>query len=494
MHKLAALLLITLILLAGCIPAPESPLVVTLATPANGSTVLSLTPILSWSSTGGATSYRLHVASDMNFQQLVVDASNLTDVTYTVPSGNLAYDRTYYWRVSASRGNQTSGWSNAWSFATPSSPTPPPVAKGTVQVLVVLDGSPWSGGLSYRITGPDSFSGSSAPRGFSNLPTGEYTLTYNFGGPTGATLASITPSPAQNLNAGDTVYFTLNFHSQSTSTITFNATLNGSPWSGPVNYSISGPFADSDQAVPKTLSGLPAGTYTLTYLSGGPAGATLASISPSPAQNLPAGGTINYVFNFFEQQASGTIMVNATLDGAPWQTAIGSGPISYTVVGPKTDSASSIPSTFSNQPAGSYTLNYNSGGPIGATLAGITPSPTQILPSGGTVVFTLNFNAQAKGTVSINATLNGEPWTGSVDYVVNGPYVESGHSVPYSVGNAPAGTYSVMYKSGGPPSSVFEGVSPPTQGLSPGGGINFTLMFKFQGVLPPMPPEPPLVQ
>jgi len=438
----------------------------------------------------------------------------------------------------------------------------------------MLDGSTWSGGVNYRITGPESYSGSSIPQSFTNLAAADYTLTYLVGGPGGATLSSITPSPLQALNSGDTISFTLNFNSQSTTTITLNATLNGSPWSGSVNYNISGPFQDSDQSVPKTLSNLPPGTYTLTYNYGGPAGATMASISPSPTQNLPANGAIVYTLNFFEQQAtgnivvnakldkapwsgtlsyslngpltdadstvpqtftgvpagtytasyhgggppgarmmgispsatqhldngrtivfnfnfssqqaSGTIIVNATLDNNPWQTALGSGPISYTIVGPKADSGSSIPMTLNDQPAGRYTCQYNSGGPIGATFTGITISPTQDLAPGGTIVFTLNFNEQAKGTVTINATLNGQPWSGDVGFVVAGPYVESGNSVPHSLGNAPAGNYTVTYSSGGPPSSVLEGASPPTQPLQPGGNITFTLMFKFQGVPPPL--------
>lgn len=76
------------------------------------------------------------------------------------------------------------------------------------------------------------------------------------------------------------------------------------------------------------------------------------------------------------------------------------------------------------------------------------------------------------------------------------PYVESGHGAPQTFSNVPTGTYGVQYSAGGPPSSVFDGVSPSTQMLSPGGNIAFTIRFRFQGVKPePMPgplprPEP----
>jgi len=569
----------------ACVPEPVPDLSVKLATPTDGSEVDSLDPVLSWSGLGGATSYRLQVASDSNFQQLVIDANDLSDVVYNVPSGKLENNVTYYWRVNASKGNLTSAWSSAWRFKTPGAqpapppPPTPPSSKSSIQIIVTLDGSPWSGGANYRVTGPQNFSGASVPQVFGDLPAGEYALTYKTGGPAGATLASITPSPSQTLQSDGTISFTLNFHSQSTSTITINATLNGKPWSGQVNYTINGPFVDADSSVPKTLSSLPGGTYTLSYNYGGPDGTTLANIAPSPTQSLSSGGAIVYTLNFYSQPATGNIVVNATLDeqkwsgpvdytisgpftdrdhsvpqtfkgvaqgyyaityngdgphGAilsgiqpsagqtlqsgstitftlvftsqqttgtitvtatlddkPWQTAMGSGPISYTIVGPATDSGSSIPESFDNQPTGKYTCQYNSGGPIGATFSGITPSPTQSLPPNGQITYTLNFHEQEKGTVVINATLNGQPWSGNVAYVVQGPYVESGSAAPQSLGNTPAGTYSVTYSSGGPPSSVFEGVSPPTQSLQPGSTITFTLMFTFKGVLPPPPTAPP---
>jgi hypothetical protein len=195
-----------------------------------------------------------------------------------------------------------------------------------------------------------------------------------------------------------------------------------------------------------------------------------------------------FSMNFVSQPQAGTIMVNATLDGAPWQVMPGSGSINYTISGPRVDSGHNVPETFSNMPTGMYTLSYNSGGPIGGALVGITPSPSQMLSPGGTIVFTMNFRAQARGTVEVSATLNDAPWSGSVGYVLQGPHVESGYSAPQVFSNKAAGNYSVSYSSGGPPSAVFEGVMPPAQTLSAGGAINFTLRFRFRGVEPqPMP-------
>ena len=236
MKKYAILLLVILVALVGC--APPAALVVTLESPGNGSTVESLTPILAWSSSETGVTYRVQVASDGNFQNLIIDASGLGAPSYTVPSGKLNSDQAYYWRVNASKADRISEWATYWSFKTPG-PTPPPTA-GTIVVNGILEGSPWSGQLNYVITGPEAQSGSSAPQTFSNLGEGTYSLTYSSGGPGGATLVSITPSPTQTLSADGTITFTLNFEVQPSSSIAVSATLDGSPWSGTVRYSIKG--------------------------------------------------------------------------------------------------------------------------------------------------------------------------------------------------------------------------------------------------------------
>ena len=653
-------------LAAGCL-APTS-LAVSLASPANGSTVLSLTPTFTWGGGVAGATYRLQVASDINFQNLMLDVNNIRDLSYTMLSGKLNSGSPYYWKVLAQQGSRVSSWTPAWSFYTPSGPSD----TGNVRVSATLNGAAWSGSVNYRISGPYSDTDNSVPWDFKTVPAGTYTVTYNYGGPQGASLTSITPQPTLDLPSGQTIHFVLNFQSQTSSSIQVTATLNGSPWSGNINYSITGPFKDADVIVPKTFGNLPGGTYTLTYNSGGPSGAVLAGISPSPTQTLTAGGNITYtlnfvvatssslsvtasyngatwtgpvqfsisgpinnsyssvplqlnnaapgtyiisyisggpsgatlgniapgqslvlssggsagfVLNYYAQQQTGNLLVNATLngspwtgqvaymisgpfrsndnqvprtyngipvgnytltymsggpagatltgispspnqimtagrtigfnlnfsaqpatgsisvsamvDGQPWVTQPGSGPISYTITGPAFDSGDNIPGMFTNKPSGIYTLNYNSGGPTGATLTGISPSPTQNLPAGGSIQYVLQFTGQPKGQITVIATLDGEEWTGSVGYVVTGPYVESADSVPRSFSGAPQGSYSVQYSAGGPPQSTFIGASPQSQMLPPGGSITFTLMFHFQsGVLPgPMPgplpgPEP----
>jgi hypothetical protein len=491
MRKVVLLLvLLTLVAGLGC-GVISAPLGVVLAAPGNGSSVNPQLAVLTWVSISPDT-YQVQVASDSSFQSLVVDASGVTNMLYAIPYGKLSDGRTYFWRVRAFRGAQSSGWTSPWYFVTSGSvpPTPPIGTPGTITVSATRDGSVWLGSVNYSISGAGYATGYSSPQNFPNMQMGTYTLTYNSGGPDGAVLESVYPSNTQTLSSSGTINFTLRFRSGTVSgSAVVTATHNGSAWSGPVNYTlshyaVSGPVEKSGYSVPGTVGGLPSGTIQLNYNSGGPAGATLSSISPSAQQVLGQGGSIYYTMNFVTQQSYGSIIVNATLDGAPWQTAMGSGPISYTISGPKYHTGSSIPGDFSSQPTGTYSIGYNSGGPAGATFSGASPSSSQTLGPNGTIIFTLNFHGQSRGAVSVHATLNGEPWSGAVAYVLTGPYVESGSYAPQSFANAPAGAYSVSYSSGGPYSAVFEGVSPPSQYLSAGGHVTFTLKFVFRGVIP----------
>ncbi|HJX03883.1 MAG TPA: hypothetical protein VJ488_04930, partial [Dehalococcoidia bacterium] len=618
-------LVIFILAIAMLFPAcsPSTPFVAQPVSPQNGSQTASLTPSLIWQSVSGAVTYRLLLSDDQNFQHLSIDANNLGEAHYDMPAGKLNSNTVYYWKIIVRKGDQMSNWSASWSFTTPGGSGPQ--SHGTVRVNALMDGSPWSGSVNYTLTGPFTDSDNSVPWNFENVPSGTYSMTYNFGGPTGTALTSITPSPSQALHDGGNITFSLNFHSNTTAAIKINATLNGTAWSGNVNYSLSGPLSDSEIAVPASLANLPSGAYTMTYTSGGPAGAMLNSITPSLSQTISPGNTITYTLNFITQAASslsvsatlnganwngplnytisgpistagtqvplslnnaqagnynlrydgggpagailssivpassiilsagrsagfvlnfstqqtsgniainatingspwsgllnysingpfhtmdntvprayntvpagnygltysgggpdaaslisitpsavqtlsggrtivfnlnfasqpstGSITVNAALDGKPWQTALGSGTISYTVTGAKTSSSNTMPATFSAMPSGPYTLNYNSGGPPGATLTSISPSPMQNLSPGGTISYTLNFSGQPRGTITVNATLNGSPWSGEVGYVVQGPYVESGQHAPQNFSNAPTGTYSISYKAGGP--------------------------------------------
>lgn len=93
------------------------PLQVTLLSPANGSSNVTLTPTLFWNTAANATSYRVQVSPNSAFSY-IVDSATVTTNQRTIPAGKINVATTYYWRVQGvnSFGNGT--WSSAWNFFT----------------------------------------------------------------------------------------------------------------------------------------------------------------------------------------------------------------------------------------------------------------------------------------------------------------------------------------------------------------------------------------
>jgi hypothetical protein len=217
--------------------------------------------------------------------------ANAQNPTWTAPTNTTGSQQNCTIRVTVSDGQ---GLSQSGSYSQGVSPVD---LSGAIQVRATRNGSSWSGSVSYTLTGPTTINGASVPATFANSPTGTYTLTFNSGGPSGACLIGITPSPTQTLNPGGTITFTLNF-STSCGTIQVKATLNGASWSGSVSYTLTGPTTINGASVPATFANSPTGTYTLTYNSGGPSGATFVGITPSPTQTLLVRRTLTFTLNF----------------------------------------------------------------------------------------------------------------------------------------------------------------------------------------------------
>jgi|WetSurMetagenome_2_1015567.scaffolds.fasta_scaffold74537_2 hypothetical protein len=95
---------------------PNSPL---LLSPLNNATNVSLTPTLDWYDVSGATSYRVQVSQNQNFNNLIVNTTTSSSSShYTILSGVLSNNTKYYWRVNASNIGGTSYWSDVWNFTT----------------------------------------------------------------------------------------------------------------------------------------------------------------------------------------------------------------------------------------------------------------------------------------------------------------------------------------------------------------------------------------
>jgi hypothetical protein len=91
-----------------------APIAPDLSSPVNGETNISVSPILNWSASGGATSYTLQVSVNSSFTSFVYNQSGLTSLSQQVTG--LTAPNLYYWRVSSTNGYGTSGWSYTWSF------------------------------------------------------------------------------------------------------------------------------------------------------------------------------------------------------------------------------------------------------------------------------------------------------------------------------------------------------------------------------------------
>jgi len=92
------------------------PLPPSLISPPNGSNNQPSTVRFMWYKSINALTYRLQVAQDSSFLELVVNDSTLTDSTIVVT--NLTTNRYYWWRVNAKNSFGTSPHSNIWKFGT----------------------------------------------------------------------------------------------------------------------------------------------------------------------------------------------------------------------------------------------------------------------------------------------------------------------------------------------------------------------------------------
>ncbi len=145
------------------IPTPSAP---TLLSPANSATCQPTEMTFNWTDPGNADSYGLQVDDNSDFSSPVYDNSGIVSTSQYV--SGLGANTTYYWRVNATNGGGTSGWSAHWSFTTgpvtPSAPGLSAPANGTncmPQNVTLLWNS--ASGASYYQVQVDDNSGFSSP-------------------------------------------------------------------------------------------------------------------------------------------------------------------------------------------------------------------------------------------------------------------------------------------------------------------------------------------
>ncbi len=134
---------------SGSGSAGSPPAAPTYTSPANGATNVVETPILSWQSVAGATSYSVYVGRD-DVGHLELVASNVTGTS--APAGSLTGNRPYFWKVIAQNAyGDSAATSPTWSFVTTSCSTTLTLGKtgfsqagGTGSISVAAAGCPWN--------------------------------------------------------------------------------------------------------------------------------------------------------------------------------------------------------------------------------------------------------------------------------------------------------------------------------------------------------------
>lgn len=118
-------------------------------------TIDTLKPVYTWKPSAGATSYRIQVSRNSTFSWLAVN-SMTSETSYSLPWSTLNKGTQYWWRVQATNAQGTSGWSEVFSFVTPSAPGIPtllvPSDRSTVNELrPTLQWSVVEGATNYHL-------------------------------------------------------------------------------------------------------------------------------------------------------------------------------------------------------------------------------------------------------------------------------------------------------------------------------------------------------
>lgn len=94
------------------------PLAPTLLLPVNNATGVSLTPFMDWTDVAGTTTYRLQIATNNSFTNIVYNNTLIATSEFTVPSGYLIGSTQYYWRVAAINSGGQGPYSAVFAFTT----------------------------------------------------------------------------------------------------------------------------------------------------------------------------------------------------------------------------------------------------------------------------------------------------------------------------------------------------------------------------------------
>ncbi|HYS27012.1 MAG TPA: Ig-like domain-containing protein [Vicinamibacterales bacterium] len=317
---------------------------------------------------------------------------------------------------------------------------------GTISSVDFFEGGTLLGSKS---TTPYSFT-------WSNVPQGLYTLTAVAHDNGGAATTSDARSASVQAQANQPP------------TVSMTSPADGAVFTAPATVTLSADAADPDGGIARvdffagstlvrtattapytaTWSGVASGTYTLTAVATDNAGATTTSAArtitvnqrPTVSLTAPANGA---TFN-----APATIVISANAsdaDGTITKVTFSAG---STVIGTDTSSPYSV--TWSNVPAGTYTLRAVATDNLGATRTSgtrtITVANTNQPPSVSLTSPAAGATFAAPATITVDATASDTDGTiAKVDFFAGSTLIGSDATSPYSVtwNNVPAGSYSL---------------------------------------------------
>jgi hypothetical protein len=98
----------------------NTPLQSTLTVPANNATNISTSPILSWVPVCTPDSFRVQIATDTLFTNIIYNKASIVANSYALPSGVLLNTNKFYWRIAGVNAAGVGKWSTANSFSTDS--------------------------------------------------------------------------------------------------------------------------------------------------------------------------------------------------------------------------------------------------------------------------------------------------------------------------------------------------------------------------------------
>ena len=318
-------------------------------------------------------------------------------------------------------------------------------ADGTISSVDFFQGSTLLGSAT---TAPYSFT-------WSNVPAGVYTFSAVAHDNGGAATTSDARSVAVKAPANQPP------------TVSLTSPADGATFTPPATITVSASASDADGGVARvdfysgstligsasaspytiTWSGVPSGTYNLTAVATDTGGATTTSAArtstvnqrPTVSLTAPANGAT------FKAPANIVISANASdADGTVTQVTFSAG---TTVIGTDTTSPYSV--TWSNVPAGTYSLKAVATDNLGATRTSARRTVTVSNNQPPSVALTnpadgATFTAPA--TITVDATASDTDGTiAKVDFFAGTTLIASDATSPYSVtwNNVPAGSYSL---------------------------------------------------